>query len=171
MKGQAFITLPSEDAAKKALRDTNGFVLNSKPMVVVSFHSVINYCSMSISFTQHLYLLVYTQSHVILYQHLYLYPQSHVILYQHLCLLVYTQSHHHHHQSLNPRCHWGNTVDLTTNSLHLSLFSTALLESPNPMPVHSLMLSSHLFFCLPLLLHPRTVPCKIVFASPDDLET
>ncbi|KAL3856588.1 hypothetical protein ACJMK2_011323 [Sinanodonta woodiana] len=34
MKGQAFITMPSEDAAKKALRNTNGFVLNSKPMVV-----------------------------------------------------------------------------------------------------------------------------------------
>ncbi|KAK3576477.1 hypothetical protein CHS0354_028526 [Potamilus streckersoni] len=34
MKGQAFITLPSEDAARKALRDTNCFVLNSKPMVV-----------------------------------------------------------------------------------------------------------------------------------------
>ena len=30
----------------------------------------------------------------------------------------------------------------------------ALRESPNPIPVHSLMLSSHLFFCLPLLLAP-----------------
>ena len=40
----------------------------------------------------------------------------------------------------------------------------------NPNPVHSLMLSSHLFFCLPLLLAPFTVPCRIVFAMPEDLE-
>ena len=36
--------------------------------------------------------------------------------------------------------------------------------------VHSLMLSSHLFFCLPLLLVPFTVPCRIIFAMPEDLE-
>ncbi|XP_033122411.1 RNA-binding region-containing protein 3-like [Anneissia japonica] len=34
MKGQAFVSLPSEFAAKKALRDTNGYLLQSKPMVV-----------------------------------------------------------------------------------------------------------------------------------------
>ena len=34
MKGQAFITLPSEMAAKQALRDTNAYVLNDKPIVV-----------------------------------------------------------------------------------------------------------------------------------------
>lgn len=34
MKGQAFVTLPDETVAKKAVRDTNGFVLNTKPMVV-----------------------------------------------------------------------------------------------------------------------------------------
>ena len=50
-----------------------------------------------------------------------------------------------------------------------SLSSAALRESPNPIPVHSLMLSSHLFFCLPLLLAPFTVPCRIVFAMPEDL--
>ena len=32
------------------------------------------------------------------------------------------------------------------------------------------MLSSHLFFCLPLLLAPFTVPCRTVFAMPEDLE-
>ena len=48
--------------------------------------------------------------------------------------------------------------------------SAALRESPNPIPVHSLMLSSHLFFCLALLLVPFTVPCRIVFAMPEDLE-
>ena len=36
MKGQAFITFPTEDQAKQALTDTNGFVLHSKPMAVVS---------------------------------------------------------------------------------------------------------------------------------------
>ena len=37
-------------------------------------------------------------------------------------------------------------------------------------PIHSLKLSSHLFFCLRLLLAPFTVPCRIVFAMPEDLE-
>ena len=35
-------------------------------------------------------------------------------------------------------------------------------------PVHSLMLSSHRFLCLPLRLPPWTVPWRIVMASPDD---
>ncbi|XP_037550388.1 RNA-binding region-containing protein 3 [Nematolebias whitei] len=34
MKGQAFIGLPSEQSAEKALRETNGFVLHDKPLVV-----------------------------------------------------------------------------------------------------------------------------------------
>ena len=38
-------------------------------------------------------------------------------------------------------------------------------------PVHSLMLSSHRFLCLPLRLPPWTVPCRIVLASPDDRVT
>lgn len=37
MKGQAFVGLPSEKSAEKALRDTNGYVLYDKPLVVVSF--------------------------------------------------------------------------------------------------------------------------------------
>ena len=45
----------------------------------------------------------------------------------------------------------------------------ALRESPNPIPILSLMLSSHLFF-LPLLLAPFTVPCRIVFGMPEDIE-
>ena len=32
------------------------------------------------------------------------------------------------------------------------------------------MLSSHLVFCLPRLFAPFTVPCRIVFAMPEDLE-
>uniref|UniRef100_A0A1A7Z3I1 RNA-binding region-containing protein 3 n=1 Tax=Iconisemion striatum TaxID=60296 RepID=A0A1A7Z3I1_9TELE len=34
MKGQAFIGLPNEQSAEKALRETNGFVLYDKPLVV-----------------------------------------------------------------------------------------------------------------------------------------
>ena len=50
------------------------------------------------------------------------------------------------------------------------LFSPALAELAKFIPVHSLILSSHLFFCLPLCLFPFTVPCKIVFAKLEDLE-
>ena len=73
-------------------------------------------------------------------------------------------------QSLNLEGRRGTTDDVATISFHLCLSSAALRESPNPIPVHSLMLSSHLFFCLPLLLAPFTVPCRIVFAMPEDLE-
>lgn len=34
MKGQAFVGLPSETSAQRALRDTNGYVLYDKPLVV-----------------------------------------------------------------------------------------------------------------------------------------
>lgn len=37
MKGQAFVGLSSEQRAEKALRETNGFILFDKPLVVVSF--------------------------------------------------------------------------------------------------------------------------------------
>ena len=54
---------------------------------------------------------------------------------------------------------------------HLDLFSAALVELAKSIPVHSLTLSSHLFFCLSLFPFPFTVPCRIVFAKPEDLET
>ena len=73
-------------------------------------------------------------------------------------------------QSLNLGGRRGTTDDVATILFHPSLSSAALRESPNPIPVHSLMLCSHLFFCLPLLLAPFTVPCRIVFAMPEDLE-
>ena len=60
--------------------------------------------------------------------------------------------HHHHHLSLNREGRWGTTNDIATGFLHFSLFSTALWNLPNSRPVHSLMLSSHLFLCLPCLL-------------------
>ena len=73
-------------------------------------------------------------------------------------------------QSFNLGGRQGTTDDVATIPFHPSLSSAALRVPPNPIPVHSLMLSSHLFFCLPLLLAPFTVPCRIVFAMPEDLE-
>ena len=73
-------------------------------------------------------------------------------------------------QSLNLGCRRGTTVDFPTIPFHTSLSSVALRKSPNPISVRSLMLYSHLFFCLPLLLAPFTAPCRIVFAMPEDLE-
>ena len=75
------------------------------------------------------------------------------------------------HLFLNREGLWGTTDDFTTIFLHFSLFSTARWDLANSRPVHSLMLSSHLFFCLPCLLPPFTVPCKTVLARPDERET
>ena len=69
--------------------------------------------------------------------------------------------HHHHHQFLNREGRWGTTDDFAISFLHFSLFSTALWDLANSRPVHSLMLSSHLFLCLPCLHSPFTVPCKM----------
>ena len=65
----------------------------------------------------------------------------------------------------------GTTYEFATIPFHLVLFSAALVELAESIPFHSLILSSHLFFCLPLFLFPFTVPCRIVFAKPEDLET
>ena len=74
---------------------------------------------------------------------------------------------HHYHLSLNREGHWGTTDDYTTSFLHFfPLFSTVLWDLANSRPVHSLTLSSHLFLCLPCLLPPFTVPCKMVLARP-----
>ena len=75
------------------------------------------------------------------------------------------------HLSLNHDGRWGTTDDFATSFLHFSLFSTALWDLANSRPVYSLMLSSHLFFCLPCLLSPFTVPCKMVLVRPDERET
>ena len=79
--------------------------------------------------------------------------------------------HHHYHLSLNRQGRWGTTNDFTTSFLHFSLFSAAHCDLANSRPVHSLMLSSHLFLCLPCRLPPFTVPCKMVLARPDEQET
>ena len=56
------------------------------------------------------------------------------------------------HFPITRKDRWGTIDDFLTSSLHVSLFSTGLWESANSIPVHSLILSSHLFFCLPLRL-------------------
>ena len=68
------------------------------------------------------------------------------------------------HLSLNREGRWGTTDDFTNSFLHFSLFSTGLWDLANSRRVRSLMLSSHLFFCLPCLLLPCTVPRKMVLA-------
>ena len=49
----------------------------------------------------------------------------------------------------------GTTDEFATIPVHLDLFSAALVELAKSIPVHSLILSSHLFFCLPLFM-PQT---------------
>ena len=46
----------------------------------------------------------------------------------------------------------GTTDEFATIPFHIDLFSPALVELAKSIPVHSLILSSHLFFCLPLFL-------------------
>ncbi len=87
------------------------------------------------------------------------------------CPLFSSSSSPPHHQSLNREGRWGTTDDFATSFFHFPLFSTALWDLPNSRPVHSLMLSSHLFLCPPCLLPPITVPCKMVLARPDERET
>ena len=65
----------------------------------------------------------------------------------------------------------GITDDFAKIPFHLVLFSAALVELAKAIPVHSLILSFHLFFVLPLLLFPFIVLCRIVFAKPKDLQT
>ena len=76
-----------------------------------------------------------------------------------------------HHLSLNREGRWGTTDDFTTSFLHFPLFSSALWDLANSRPVRLLMLSYHLFLCLPCLLPPFTVPCEMVLARPDKRET
>ena len=60
---------------------------------------------------------------------------------------------------------WGTTVDLTTSFLHSSRFSAFRSMIFHSRPIHSLMLSSHRFLCLPLrqrkrcwwLTHPAAI--------------
>ena len=65
----------------------------------------------------------------------------------------------------------GAPHNLATNIHHSSCSSALLTASLSSKPVQSRMLSSHRFLCLPLLLRPRTVPCRTVLASPEALVT
>ena len=91
------------------------------------------------------------------------------VTHQTLCLRTYTLVW----SSLSHDLAWpfDTTDDFATNLFHLVLFSATLVELAKSTPVHYLILSSHLFFCLLFLLFPFTVPCRIVFAKPEDLET
>ena len=74
----------------------------------------------------------------------------------------------HPHLSLNHGGRWDTADDPTTSFFYLSFFSTALWDFASSRPVHSLMLSSDLFFYLPCLLPSFTVPCNMVLARPDE---
>ena len=97
-------------------------------------------------------------------------PQGRYVLLTGVLSGTYGGSNHHHHLSLNHEGRWGTTDDFTTSFFHFSLFSSALWDLANSRPIHSLMLYSHLFLCLPCLLPPFTVPYKMVLARPDERE-
>ena len=80
--------------------------------------------------------------------------------------------YHHHHLPLNREGRSGTTDHFATSFLHFFfLLFTVLWDLANSNPVYSLMLSSHLFLCLPCLLPPFTVPCKMVFTRPGERNT
>ena len=84
------------------------------------------------------------------------------------CMYIqYSHHHHHRHLPLNCKGRWGTTDDFATSFLLFFLFSTALWDLANSRPVHSLM-SFHLLLCLPRLLPPFTVPCRMVLARPEN---
>ena len=66
---------------------------------------------------------------------------------------------------------WDTIDDFTTSFLHFSLFCPALWDLVSSRPVHSLMLFSQQFLCLPCLLPPFIMPCKIVLPRPAEWET
>ena len=70
-------------------------------------------------------------------------------------------------RSLNDR--WGIKDNRATTFRHSSLSSAFQRASSKPNPVHSDILYSYLFFCVPFLLPPCTVRCRIIFANPVDL--
>ena len=75
-----------------------------------------------------------------------------------------------HHLSLNCRV-------IGAKQMISQPFSSIFLCFPLPSwtwrlrPVHFLMLSSHLFLCLPCLRPRFTAPCRMVLARPDERET
>ena len=78
--------------------------------------------------------------------------------------------HHYHHLSLNREGRSATTDEFTTSFLHFPLFSTALWNLANSRSVNFLKLPSHLFLCLPCLLPPFTMPCKMVWGRSEERE-
>ena len=88
------------------------------------------------------------------------------ITYNHCCSSYKKKALHlHHHPFLNREGRCDTTDSFTTSFLHYSLFSTALWNLAKSRSVHSLITSSYLFFSLPCLLPPFTVPCRMVFGQ------
>ena len=65
------------------------------------------------------------------------------------------------------RSRWDTTDDFTTIPYQIVLSLAALVVLAKFVPVHSLILSSHRFFCLSFSF---TVSCRIVFAKSEHLE-
>ena len=98
-----------------------------------------------------------------------------------------TSAHHHHyHQSLNARVVGApQMILLPVFSIFPCPLGLAELQAcpfPDvvflPLPLSALSsspfhcaLQNHLFLCLPCLLPPFTVSCKMVLARPDERET
>lgn len=83
------------------------------------------------------------------------------------------ENHHHpHHTHPHPPHNhyyhhvYGTPGDFRTTSPHFTILPSIFWIYIEDMAAHSLALSSHLFFCLPLFLHPGTAPFSIVFARP-----
>ena len=73
-------------------------------------------------------------------------------------------------QSFNLDGHVDRHDDIAPILFIISLSSDVLRESLKPISVHYLILSSHFFLYRPLRLVPFTVPCRIVFAVPEELK-
>ena len=161
-------------AVNTGLKHHRMFMLFASKQLLLFFLGEIQFCTVSFFFfffssgQPHLGLVVYLIASPSPYTHNYV---DATYRYSSCNAGSVVHHHHHHHQSLNLEGRWGTTDDFATSFLHFSLFSTALWDLPNSRPVHSLMLSSHLFVCLPGLLPPFTVPCKMVLARPDERET
>ena len=61
---------------------------------------------------------------------------------------TFSYSHLSSYLSLNREGRWGTTDDFATSFLHFPLFSIVILDFAKSRPVHSPMMSSHLFLCL-----------------------
>ena len=145
-------------------------------------HTIHTYTCMRICMHMNTHTHIYTQRCMHGHTHTRTHTRTkHTHAHTHTRTHMHTHTHTHTHACIHPTPYmhlslnheglWGTTDDFATSFLHFSLFSTALWDLVNPRPVHSLILSSNFFSCLPCLLPPFTVPCKMVLARPDERET